>query len=67
MNLDLNATVVNFVDALGQEVRYGGACFGQMLTQVDAERRHFARQPLVAALDRQALETLLVASQAALA
>ena len=65
-DLDLNAPGVDFRDALGHQMGHVGARFGQVLAQVDAERGHLPRQPLVAALDRQTLETLLVAAQAAL-
>ena len=50
---DLNASGVYFVDAFGEQVGNLGARLGQMLAQIDAKGSHFARQPLVAALDRQ--------------
>jgi hypothetical protein len=50
---DLNASGVDFVDAFGEQVGHLGARLGQVLAQIDAEGGHFARQPLVAALDCQ--------------
>ena len=58
--------MVDLGHTLADEVRYRRACLRQVLRQVHAERGHLARQPLVTALDRQRLHTLLVAGQAAL-
>ena len=63
---DLDASGIDFVDALDEQVRDGGAGFGQVLRQVDAERGHLARKTLVAALDRQALQAFFVTAQTTL-
>ena len=54
------------MDALDEQVRDGGAGFGQVLRQVDSERCHLARKTLVAALDRQAFQTFFVTAQTTL-
>ena len=63
---DSEAAGVDLADALGDQVGHVGARLRQVLRQVDAERRQLARQPLVAALDRQTLQAFLVAAQSAL-
>ena len=54
------------MDALDEQVRDGGAGFGQVLRQVDSERCHLARKTLVAALDRQTFQTFFVTAQTTL-
>ena len=52
--------MVDLGHTLADKVWYGRAALGQVLRQLHPERRHLARQPLVAALDRQRLRTFLV-------
>jgi hypothetical protein len=62
----LHSTTVDLADTFGQQMRYVRSRLGQVLTEVDAEGCHLARQPLVTALDRQTFQTLFMTPQSAL-
>ena len=53
--LDVEAALLDLGDALADDGRDLHARLEEVLAQVHAERRHLARQPLVAALQRQHL------------